>query len=51
MLMAALALLSDNPNPTRKEVSEGLGGNLCRCTGYSGVIDSILSAVEHKNGS
>ena len=35
MIMAAKALLDENPNPTRQEVKEALAGNLCRCTGYA----------------
>ena len=39
-------LLNENPNPTEEEVKFGLGGNLCRCTGYSKVIDAVMDAVE-----
>ncbi|HUL28850.1 MAG TPA: (2Fe-2S)-binding protein [Thermodesulfobacteriota bacterium] len=46
MIMMAKALLDENPKPTRQEVSEGLGGNLCRCTGYVKVIDAVLAAAE-----
>jgi carbon-monoxide dehydrogenase small subunit len=46
MIMMAKALLDENPQPTRQEVREGLGGNLCRCTGYVKIIDAVLAAAE-----
>lgn len=46
MIMMAKALLDENPNPTREEVKEGLGGNLCRCTGYVKIIDAVMVAAE-----
>jgi len=45
MIMMAKALLDKNPHPTREEVKEGLGGNLCRCTGYVKIIDAVLLAA------
>lgn len=45
MLMAATALLDENPAPTRDEVVAGIGGNLCRCTGYVPIIEAILAAA------
>lgn len=45
MLMAAVELLEHNPQPTREEIRYGLGGNLCRCTGYVKIIDSIEHAA------
>jgi len=45
MLIAALALLRDNPDPTEAEIREALAGNLCRCTGYSGIVSSVVSAA------
>jgi aerobic-type carbon monoxide dehydrogenase small subunit (CoxS/CutS family) len=50
MLMMATALLKENPNPTRQEVKEGLGGNLCRCTGYVKIVDAVLDAAK-ENGT
>jgi carbon-monoxide dehydrogenase small subunit len=44
MVMASKALLDDNPNPTLEEAREAISGNLCRCTGYQHIIDSILDA-------
>jgi len=46
MILAAKALLDENPTPTRDEVKEALAGNLCRCTGYVKIIDSVLAASE-----
>ena len=46
MLMAAYALLQKNPNPTRDEICVALAGNLCRCTGYIPIIDSVQYAAE-----
>ena len=46
LIMAAVGLLNQNPDPTEEEVKFGLGGNLCRCTGYSKVIEAVMAAVE-----
>ena len=46
MLMAATALLDKNANPTRQEVVEALGGNICRCTGYEAIINAVLEAAQ-----
>jgi len=43
MLLAAHALLQKNPRPTEDEVRVGLAGNLCRCTGYTKIIDAVLA--------
>jgi carbon-monoxide dehydrogenase small subunit len=45
MIMAATALLNDNPSPTREEVVAGMESNLCRCTGYVPIIDAVLQAA------
>jgi carbon-monoxide dehydrogenase small subunit len=50
MMMAAYALLKHNPTPTREEVRQGLDGNLCRCTGYVGIVEAVLAAAEKMNG-
>lgn len=50
MLMAAKALLTANPNPTRDDVAEAISGNLCRCTGYEPIIDAILIAAARAQG-
>jgi aerobic carbon-monoxide dehydrogenase small subunit len=45
MLMAASQLLMQNPHPTMAEIREALAGNLCRCTGFKRIFDSVLSAA------
>jgi aerobic carbon-monoxide dehydrogenase small subunit len=47
MVMAAAALLTDDPHPTDAEIRRGLEGNLCRCTGYQMIVDSVRWAAEH----
>jgi aerobic-type carbon monoxide dehydrogenase small subunit (CoxS/CutS family) len=44
MLMSAKALLDQNPHPTEAEVKRHLGGNLCRCTGYAGIVRAVMRA-------
>ncbi|MCL4330211.1 MAG: (2Fe-2S)-binding protein [Candidatus Thermoplasmatota archaeon] len=44
MIMTALWLLKKNPGATREEIREALSGNICRCTGYSSIVDSIQQA-------
>jgi aerobic carbon-monoxide dehydrogenase small subunit len=46
MIMAARALLQQNPSPTPLEVRAGLAGNLCRCTGYVAIVQAIIAAAE-----
>jgi aerobic carbon-monoxide dehydrogenase small subunit len=46
MLMSAKSLLDKNPDPTREEIKAALSGNLCRCTGYSQIIDAVEAAAE-----
>jgi len=45
MVMATVHLLSHNPTPTLQQVREGLGGNLCRCTGYTRIFEAVLEAA------
>ncbi|MBV8950675.1 MAG: (2Fe-2S)-binding protein [Actinobacteria bacterium] len=45
-IMAATALLQENPHPTTEQVKEWMMGNLCRCTGYYKIVESILAAAE-----
>src|SRR5262245_23473848 len=45
MMLAAKALLEENPDPTEDEVRWGLSGNLCRCTGYQNIVKSVLWAA------
>ena len=44
MVLAAVSLLAENPQPSEREVREGLEGNLCRCTGYHNIVKAVLSA-------
>jgi carbon-monoxide dehydrogenase small subunit len=46
IIMAARQLLASKPHPTRAEVQEGLAGNLCRCGGYSRILDAVLLAAD-----
>ena len=51
ILLTAEALLADEPEPTRDEVREALAGNLCRCTGYTKILDAVeLAALRMKAG-
>ena len=45
MLVSATALLEANPRPTEDEVRVALSGNLCRCTGYDGIVKAVLSVA------
>ncbi|MFC5995449.1 (2Fe-2S)-binding protein [Pseudonocardia hispaniensis] len=45
MVLAAVSLLAENPDPTERDVREGLEGNLCRCTGYHNIVRAVLSAA------
>lgn len=45
MLMAAHELLQDNPDPSDEDIREAISGNLCRCTGYTHIVDAIRSAA------
>ena len=52
LVMSAVGLLQENPDPPEDEVKYAIGGNLCRCTGYSKVIESIMAAAqEMRNGN
>jgi carbon-monoxide dehydrogenase small subunit len=50
MIMTAVSLLEMNPNPTEEEIRNALEGNLCRCTGYINIIESIRWAAEKMGG-
>lgn len=45
MILAAAELLRRHPNPTAADIREGLAGNLCRCTGYMRIFESVLAAM------
>lgn len=48
IMMAAKQLLADNPKPSEEEIRKGISGNLCRCTGYTKIIDAIKLASGQK---
>jgi carbon-monoxide dehydrogenase small subunit len=50
MVLAAVDLLGENPNPSEAEIREGLEGNLCRCTGYHNIVKSVAYAAELMGG-
>lgn len=50
-LMTACHLLAVTPSPSEEEVREGLSGNLCRCTGYTQIVESVLDAAEKMRGN
>jgi carbon-monoxide dehydrogenase small subunit len=48
MIMAGVSLLGENPNPTEREIREGISGNLCRCTGYQHIVNAIQYAANKR---
>ena len=48
MIMNAIALFRENPDPTEEEIKEYLAGNLCRCSGYEGQLRGILDFIEYR---
>jgi len=51
MVMSAAALLKENPKPSEAEIREYLEGNICRCTGYQGIVNAIMAASGQKVAS
>ncbi|MBX2801636.1 MAG: molybdopterin-dependent oxidoreductase [Myxococcales bacterium] len=51
MIMSAHALLQHNPSPTHDDVAEALSGNLCRCTGYTKIIEAVMAATDRRNAT
>ncbi len=49
MVMAAVSLLDETPNPSEHQVRHGLEGNLCRCTGYHNIVKAVLSVAEQSS--
>ncbi len=49
MVMAAVSLLDETPNPSDQQVRHGLEGNLCRCTGYHNIVKAVLSVAEQSS--
>jgi carbon-monoxide dehydrogenase small subunit len=50
MLMASLALLERTPDPSDGEIRDALHGNLCRCTGYQSIVDSVRAGAAAMRG-
>ena len=52
MILAGEQLLKDNPNATKNEIKQGISGNICRCTGYTKIIDAVssLTTETHRHG-
>jgi carbon-monoxide dehydrogenase small subunit len=48
MILAAVDLLERNPEPTEADIRNGLAGNLCRCTGYMKIFESVVRACQDK---
>ena len=46
VILAAVSLLEENPNPTDQEIAKGLNGNLCRCNGYPRILNAVRRAAE-----
>jgi carbon-monoxide dehydrogenase small subunit len=51
MIMTAVDILDNNPNPSEAEIRHGLEGNFCRCTGYHNIVKSIQHAAANLNGN
>jgi carbon-monoxide dehydrogenase small subunit len=51
MIMAAIDLVGDNPDPSEDEVREGIEGNLCRCTGYQNIVRAVQAAAADMRGT
>jgi len=50
MILTTKALLDENPDPTVEDIKDAFEGNLCRCTGYEQIIESVLRAAEMRRG-
>jgi carbon-monoxide dehydrogenase small subunit len=46
MILTSYALLAENPNPTEKEIRRAISGNVCRCTGYTKIVEAVKSLAE-----
>jgi aerobic-type carbon monoxide dehydrogenase small subunit (CoxS/CutS family) len=51
MIMSAVALVSEKPDPSDQDIVDGLAGNLCRCTGYATIIQAVHEAAEEMRRS
>ncbi len=50
MVLSSIALLNENPAPTRQEIRTGISGNICRCTGYQKIVDAVQSVYADTAG-
>jgi carbon-monoxide dehydrogenase small subunit len=50
MILTSKAMLERNPDPTEEEIRLGLSGNLCRCTGYQKIVESVADAAGKMKG-
>ena len=50
MILSAIDLLQENPNPSETEIREGIEGNLCRCTGYQNIVRAVQQAAGEMSG-
>jgi aerobic carbon-monoxide dehydrogenase small subunit len=50
MIMSAVNLLNENPNPTEQQIREGIAGNFCRCTGYQHIVNAVQYAANKAGG-
>jgi aerobic-type carbon monoxide dehydrogenase small subunit (CoxS/CutS family) len=50
MLMSAKAFLNRNPNPSESDIRMGISGNICRCTGYTKIVDAIMDVAKRSQG-
>jgi carbon-monoxide dehydrogenase small subunit len=46
MVMSAIGIVNDNPDPSEREIREALEGNICRCTGYHNIVEAISAAAK-----
>lgn len=51
MMLSARALLAEDPNPSREAIQKALSGNLCRCTGYTQILEAVETALAERTGS
>jgi carbon-monoxide dehydrogenase small subunit len=50
MVMSAISIVEDNPDPTSDEIRHALEGNICRCTGYHNIVEAIGAAAKEMKG-